>query len=344
MPISCTQGGGATPSPPSAIRQSTSASTTPPTGEKVQAWLPVGPGKRISRPLLHNAVSTVLASIVLPSSATEKANRRRNTKSATPSRRRAALCSPRPAAWTWTCCARGRFDRGVLPAGTDPTQRSGFLVAALYTPPGSASDPPPHHRPVLLAPDGQGHYPDGQGLPAVLAGQSSQTHTPATNRDTSTSPPFRPPPCRPGRAAAVHYHRLDIEMAGGHPAHLHHRRRLRQGPLRRLGVTLRSASHHHVRQRSPIHVRPLGGPVQPAQHPALSHDSIPPSEKWVGRVVPQAAEGRLAVPGRRRRLARPPPLGAAGYQIRLPGGQRVFTGRGGVRLTAGSSWTVHQHR
>ncbi len=41
-------------------------------------------------------------------------------------------------------------------------------------------------------------------------------------------------------------------MAGGHPARLHHRRRLRQGPLRRVGVLLRSASHHHFRQRGPI--------------------------------------------------------------------------------------------
>jgi hypothetical protein len=44
------------------------------------------------------------------------------------------------------------------------------------------------------------------------------------------------------------------------------------------------------------------------------------------------------------RLARRPPLGAAGYQNRLPGGQRIFTGGGGLRLTAGSTWTVHQHR
>ncbi len=34
------------------------------------------------------------------------ANRRRNTKSATPSRRRAALCLPRPAGWTRTSCVR----------------------------------------------------------------------------------------------------------------------------------------------------------------------------------------------------------------------------------------------
>jgi hypothetical protein len=133
-------------------------------------------------------------------------------------------------------------------------------------------------------------------------------------------------------------------MAGGHPAHLHHRCRLRQGPLRRVGIPLWSASHHHFRQRGPIHVRPLGGPVQSAQHLALAHDSILPSVKRIGRAVPQAADGRPEVPGRRRRLARPPSLGAAGYQNPLPGGQRIFAGRGGLRLTTGSTWTVHQHR
>jgi hypothetical protein len=150
---------------------------------------------------------------------------------------------------------RGRLDRGVPPAGTAPTQGGGFPVAALYTPPGVAGDPPPHHSSLLLATDGQGHYPDGQGLPAVPARQNSQTHTPTTDRDICTSPPFRPPPRGPGRAAAafarphlpVHHHRQDVEVAGGHPAHLHHRRRLRQSPLRRVGVPFRSTSHHHFR-------------------------------------------------------------------------------------------------
>jgi hypothetical protein len=117
-----------------------------------------------------------------------------------------------------------------------------------------------------------------------------------------------------------------------------------QGTLRRLGITIWSSSHHHIRQSGPIHVRPLGGPVQPAQHPALAHDSIPSSVKRIGRAVPQAAEGRLAVPGRHHRLARPRPLGAAGYQGRLQRGQRIFTGGGGVPLAADSTWTVHQHR
>jgi hypothetical protein len=98
--------------------------------------------------------------------------------------------------------AWGRFDRGVPPARADPTQGGGFPVAALYTPPGSAGDPPPHRRPVLLATNGHYHYPDGQGLPTMPAGQGSQARTPTTNRDTGTPPPFRPPPRGPGRAAA----------------------------------------------------------------------------------------------------------------------------------------------
>jgi hypothetical protein len=63
----------------------------------------------------------------------------------------------------------------------------------------------------------------------------------------------------------------------------------------------------------------------------------------IGRAVPQAAEGRLAVTGCRRRLARPPPLGDAGHQGLLQRRQRVFAGGGGVRLAADSAGTVHQH-
>jgi hypothetical protein len=87
-------------------------------------------------------------------------------------------------------------------------------------------------RPAVSSPPGSaGHrwprrYPDGQGLPTMPAGQGSQARTPTTNRDTGTTPPFRPPPRGPGRAAAafarphlpVHHHRPDIEMAGSHLA------------------------------------------------------------------------------------------------------------------------------
>jgi hypothetical protein len=51
------------------------------------------------------AVRTLLASFPAMS-ATGKENHRRNTRSATQSRRRAALFSPRPAAWIRTSCAR----------------------------------------------------------------------------------------------------------------------------------------------------------------------------------------------------------------------------------------------
>ncbi len=99
--------------------------------------------------------------------------------------------------------AWGRFDRGVPPAGTATTQGGGFQVAPLHPPPRGAGDPPPHHSSVLLATDGQGHQPDGQGLPTVPEGQSPQTHTPTTRRDPCSSPPFRPPPRGPGRATAA---------------------------------------------------------------------------------------------------------------------------------------------
>jgi hypothetical protein len=94
----------------------------------------------------------------------------------------------------------------------------------------------PHHSSVLLATDGQGHHPNGQGLPAVPERQGSQTHTFTTSGDPCASPPFRPPPRGPGWTAAavtrphlpVHHHRQNVEMAGSRPARLHHRRRLRQ--------------------------------------------------------------------------------------------------------------------
>jgi hypothetical protein len=46
----------------------------------------------------------------------------------------------------------------------------------------------------------------------------------------------------------------------------------------------------------------------------------------------------------RRRLARPPPLGDAGHQSLLQRIQQIFTGKGGVRLTADSARTFYQHR
>jgi hypothetical protein len=84
-------------------------------------------------------------------------------------------------------------------------------------------------------------------------------------------------------------------MARGHPTPIHYRRQLCQGPFHWLGLQIWSSGHHHIRQRGPIHICPVGGPVQLAQHQALTHDSIPSLIQWVGRTVPQAAEGRLAV-------------------------------------------------
>jgi hypothetical protein len=73
-------------------------------------------------------------------------------------------------------------------------QGGGLPVTTLHAPPVSAGDRPPHRCSVLLATDGQGHNPDGQGLLILSAVQGSQTRPPTTSRDTSTSQPFRPHP------------------------------------------------------------------------------------------------------------------------------------------------------
>jgi hypothetical protein len=86
------------------------------------------------------------------------------------------------------------------------------------------------------------------------------------------------------------------------------------------------------------------GPLQSAQHPAFTHDSIPSSIQQIGRAVPQAAEGRLAVLGRRCRLTRPPSMGDAWHQSLIQGGQQVFTSGGRIRLITDPARPVYQHR
>jgi hypothetical protein len=67
-----------------------------------------------------------------------------------------------------------------------------------------------------------------------------------------------------------------------------------EGPLRQLGIPVWCSRHHQIGQGGTVQVCPVGGPLQSAQHPVFTHDSITSSIKWIGRAVPQAAEGRLA--------------------------------------------------
>jgi hypothetical protein len=113
---------------------------------------------------------------------------------------------------------------------------------------------PPHRRSVLLATDGQGHNTNGQGLLVLPVRLGSQTRPPTASRDTGSSPTFRPHPHRSGRPAAtlpqpylpVHNNRPNLEVARGHSPLVHHRRRLRQGPLRRLGIPVWSSRHQPI--------------------------------------------------------------------------------------------------
>jgi hypothetical protein len=82
----------------------------------------------------------------------------------------------------------------------------------------------------------------------------------------------------------------------------------------------------------PVYVRPVVGPLQFAQHLTFTHNHLPSSIQR----VPQVAEGRFAVPGRRCRLARPPSMGNAGHQSLIPRGQQVFT-RGGQFINTAES-------
>ena len=82
----------------------------------------------------------------------------------------------------------------------------------------------------------------------------------------------------------------------------------------------------------PVYVRPVVGPLQFAQHLTFTHNRLPSSIQR----VPQVAEGRFAVPGRRCRLARPPSMGNAGHQSPIPRGQQVFTSGGQFINTAES--------
>jgi hypothetical protein len=75
---------------------------------------------------------------------------------------------------------------------------------------------------------------------------------------TSTST-YRTAATLPRPHLPVHDNRQDIKVAGGRSPLVHHRRRLHQGPLRRLGIQIWSACHHHFRQRGPVHVRLVGG-------------------------------------------------------------------------------------
>jgi hypothetical protein len=58
----------------------------------------------------------------------------------------------------------------------------------------------------------------------------------------------------------------------------------------------------------------------------------------------QAAEGHLTVPGRCRRLARPPPSGDAGHQGLLQGRQQIFTSEGSILFTTDPARPVRQLR
>ncbi len=108
-----------------------------------------------------------------PSSATGRVHQYRNTKSATPSKRRAALCSPRPAVWIRISCARRRrsFESWRGRASSAAPTRPGHLHctwSARKTGHGLMA-----HIWRLQMPQ-PGHHPRPLPLPSILHGPVQQ--------------------------------------------------------------------------------------------------------------------------------------------------------------------------
>ncbi len=81
------------------------------------------------------------------------------------------------------------------------------------------------------------------------------------------------------------------------------------------GSPVLGASHHHILQKGSVH---MGSPLQPAQHQPFANNSIPPTIKRVGRVVPQSAERCLTSLGCCRQLVGPPSLSDVGCSHSFP--------------------------
>jgi hypothetical protein len=105
----------------------------------------------------------------------------------------------------------------------------------------------------------------------------------------------------------------------------------------RDGEPLRSPSSHNIRPRGPVHLLPVGRPLQPAQHPAPPDYCLPPTIQQAGRTLPPPPEGR---PPHRGELDRPPSVGPPGPLRSSQGRQQLHPRSGSVRLTTHFTWPI----
>jgi hypothetical protein len=81
-----------------------------------------------------------------------------------------------------------------------------------------------------------------------------------------------------------------------------------------MGEPFWSPGSHNIRPRGPVHLLPVGPPLQPAQHPAHPDHCLPPAVKRDGRTLPPPSEGGPPRPLRRSELGRPPAVGPSGLR------------------------------
>jgi hypothetical protein len=63
----------------------------------------------------------------------------------------------------------------------------------------------------------------------------------------------------------------------GDTFHRHFNSRLRECFVSGMGEQIWSTGSHNIRLRDPVHLLPVGHPLQLAQHPAQPYDSLPPT-------------------------------------------------------------------
>jgi hypothetical protein len=107
-----------------------------------------------------------------------------------------------------------------------------------------------------------------------------------------------------------------------------------------MGEPTRSPGSHNIRPRGPVHLLPVGRPLQLAQHPAQPDHCLPPTIQRDGGTLPPPPEGRPPRPLRRGELGRPPPMGPPRPPRSSQGRQRLHPRSGSVQLTSHFTWPI----
>jgi Integrase zinc binding domain len=107
-----------------------------------------------------------------------------------------------------------------------------------------------------------------------------------------------------------------------------------------LDCKVRRASGHHLGPGEPVHLGPLGQPLQHLGHPAHADHRLPSAVQRPGRAVPPAPQGRPAGPLGPARLDSTPALGAVGTACHPTRGGQHLSRSGCFRHTYCFAWPI----